>query len=80
MRIYGLIFREMPAIGKKLILTRNAGRESAGISVYGFRVRECQALSSVTFSSQFTMPNITPMEMRQTLRKTVQATQMGQAL
>lgn len=33
-----------------------------------------------TRSSHFTMPNITPMEMKQTPMNTAQATQMGQAL
>ena len=35
---------------------------------------------SVTRSSHFTMPNITPMEMRQTARKTAQHIHSGQAL
>ena len=34
----------------------------------------------VTLSSQLTIANITPMEMRQTLKNTVQATQIGHAL
>ena len=35
---------------------------------------------AVTRSSHFTMPNMTPMEMMQTMRKTVQQIQMGHSL